>query len=140
LAQEAFRDALALDEKIVLGEEKLKLPEAERKKELDKMQSYFRRNINTEMAQKCYERGRGLAERQDLRGACRVWKIGYAFYRGNTDLLRAVAEVCTSSASEAFGGAASCEDFKLVQEWAVDGDGFKEKAEEKLTELGCSAQ
>ena len=33
-----------------------KLPEAERKKELDKMQSYFRKNINTEMAQKCFER------------------------------------------------------------------------------------
>lgn len=138
-AQEAFRDALLLDEKIVLGEEKMKLPDAERKKELDKMQSYFRRNINTEMAQKCYERGGGLAERQDLKGACRVWKIGYSFYRGNTDLLRAVAEVCTTNANQAFASAQSCDDFNVVLEWAVDGDGFKEKAEAKMAELACPA-
>ena len=136
-AQEAFRDALLLDEKIVLGEEKMKLPDAERKKELDKMQSYFRRNINTEMAQKCFERGVGLAERQDLRGACRVWKIGYSFYRGNTDLLKAVAEACTSNAKQSFDAAQTCDDLKVVLDWAVDGDGFKEKAEGKMAELAC---
>jgi ABC transport system ATP-binding/permease protein len=138
-AEEPFREALDLDARILLGEEKMKLPEAERKKELDRMQSWFRKSINYEMAQKCFERGTGIFERQDPRGACKVWKVGYSFYRGNTDLLKAVAEVCTANASQAFAGANSCEDLKLVLEWAIDGDGFKEKAEAKMAELACPA-
>lgn len=138
-AERTLREALEYDERIILGEEKMKLPPEERKKEIDRMQSYFRKNINTEMAQKCYERGVGLADRGDFRSACKVWKIGYSFYRGNTDLLKAVANVCTAKASEAIDAAQSCEDFTKVIEWAVDGDGFKEKAEAKMTELACPA-
>ena len=68
-----------------------------------------------------------------------MWKLGYSYYRGNTDLLKAVANVCTARAGEASDGAKTCDDHVKVIEWAVDGDGFKEKSEAKMRELGCPA-
>ena len=137
-AAEPLTEALEVDERLVLGPEKMKLSEEDRKKELEKASSYFRRNIRQEMAQKCYEKGKGLADRQDFRAACKMWKLGYGFYKGNTDLLRAVTNVCTVRASGEFENAGDCSGLDRAAEFAVDGDGFKEKIEARKAELGCS--
>ncbi len=80
-AAEPFCEALALDEKLMLAE-KVSAPADERKKELDKMISFFRHNTQRDMASHSYQRGKELADREDRKQACRIWKLGFSFWRG----------------------------------------------------------
>jgi len=138
-AHEFFSEALVIDEQLVLGPEKAALPLEKKKKDLDKLTSYYRRNINQDMATSCYARGKDLMDRQDRRQACKIWKLGFSYWRGNTDLLRAVTNVCTQEAARRLEAAGGCEDLEVVLEFAVDGDGHKEQVEKKKEELQCVA-
>ncbi|WP_224362030.1 FHA domain-containing protein [Hyalangium versicolor] len=99
--------------------------------------SFYRRNIQQDIAEKAYERGKDWAKREDQRRACRIWKIGFRFYKGNTDLIRVLSNVCSTMGTRMFSGARSCADFAEVAEWAVPGDGIEEKVAKKREELNC---
>ena len=135
-----FRQALEVDERLVLGDRASTLPEAEKRRELEKRASYARRTITEQMASVCYNRGKVSADRKDFRQACRSWKLGATFSRGNIDLLRALTNVCTSRAGEAIRQASSCVQFRQVLDFAVEGDGYRQEAEGKMEELGCPSE
>ncbi len=88
--------------------------------------------LTATIADDLFEEGVALANRRDFRGACRLWKKADSFERSNIDLLKALTNVCTRQASMALAAARNCRQLELVLEFAVDGDGFKEKAEERL--------
>ncbi len=137
-AEAPFLKALAVDEKLVLGDRAGKLVGDEKKRELDKRTSFVRRNIVETMSGTCYEKGKALADRKDFRASCRLWKLGSNFSRSNIDLLKALTNVCTRRASDAYDKAETCEQLKAAQDFAVDGDGFKEKIADSMAELGCN--
>jgi ABC transport system ATP-binding/permease protein len=122
----------------VLGDRAAKLTAEEKKKELDKRVSFIRKAIVETMSSQSYEKGKGLADRKDFRAACRIWKLGSNFSRSNIDLLKALTNVCTKRAQDAFDRAQTCEQLKAAMDFAVDGDGFKEKITESMTEEGCT--
>lgn len=133
-AEESFRKALALDEKLVLGDGNAKLTDDQRRRELEKRASFVRRGITEGMASTCYLKGKAQADKKDVLAACRVWKLGLSFNRANADLLKA-GYFCTQRAKEAYGRAVatgSCEQLKGVLVLAVDGDGYKEQVQEIL--------
>lgn len=132
-----FRRALALDARLVLGDRATTLTEEERERELSRRQSFVRRSIVDSMVSSSYEKGKTLADRKDFRAACRVWKLGSTFSRADIDLLRALTNVCTARAQDAFESAQSCEQLRAVVAYAVDGDGFKEKVEARLEAQVC---
>ncbi|MBS1150923.1 MAG: hypothetical protein H6Q89_2621, partial [Myxococcaceae bacterium] len=119
-ANEYFSEALTIDEQLVLGAEKAAQPMEKKKKDLEKLTSYYRRNIQQDMATACYQRGKDLMDRQDRRQACKIWKMGFGFWKGNSDLLRAVTNVCTQEAARRLEAAGSCEDLDVVLEFAVN--------------------
>lgn len=138
IAAEHFKKAMAIDERLILGDKAAKLPEEERRKEIEKRASFVRRNIVESMSSKCYQKGKTSADRKDFRQACKVWKLGAAFSRGNIDLLKALTNVCTKRAGETLDRAENCEGLKAAMDFAVDGDGYKEKIEAAMTESGCN--
>jgi hypothetical protein len=89
------------------------------------------------MGKACYARGKTSADRNDYRQACRVWKLGSTFTRGNNDLVKALSNVCTRRAGETLEKASGCDQLKAVLDFAVDGDGFKEKVQQRLADEGC---
>ncbi len=137
-AEIPFLKALAVDEKLVLGDRAGKLTADEKKKELEKRVSFIRKAIVETMSSQSYEKGKALADRKDFRAACRIWKLGSNFSRSNIDLLKALTNVCTKRASEAFERAQSCEQLKAAMDFAVDQDGFKEKIAERMTAEDCT--
>jgi ABC transport system ATP-binding/permease protein len=138
-AEAPFRAALVVDSKLVLGDRDATLSEDEKRKELEKRSSFIRKTIIETMASACYERGKTLADRKDFRQACKLWKLGASFSRGNIDLLKALTNVCTRRAQDTLARAENCEQLKQVLDFAVDGDGLKKQAEGKMGEFGCEA-
>jgi ABC transport system ATP-binding/permease protein len=136
-AEDPFRKALALDEKLVLGPTLLKLPDEQRRKESEKRASFVRKGIVDGMGSTCYTKGKALADKKDFRAACKVWKLGISFNRANADLLKA-GYFCTQKAGEALKKADSCPALNVVLDLAVEGDGYKEKVAELATENGCN--
>ncbi|MBE2254428.1 MAG: FHA domain-containing protein [Myxococcus sp.] len=133
-AEEPMRKALALDEKLVLGDAMAKLPDEQRRKEIEKRASFVRKGIIEGMSSTCYLKGKIQADKKDFRAACKVWKLGLSFSRANADLLKA-GYFCTQRAKEAIGKAmdsGSCEQLKAVLDLAVDGDGYREQVQEML--------
>lgn len=133
-AEEPMRKALALDEKLVLGERLAKLKDDEKRKELEKRSSFVRKGIVEGMSSTCYLKGKTQADKKDFRAACKVWKLGLSFSRANADLLKA-GYFCTQRAKEALDKAmnsGSCEQLKAVLDLAVDGDGYREQVQEML--------
>jgi hypothetical protein len=98
--------------------------------------SFFQRTIRQDMASRSYERGKYWADRTDLKRACRIWKIGYEFYRGNLQLLQAVKQ-CTDQARELLLSAKGCGDVAVVVDLSVEGDGLAAKAQDKRVALRC---
>lgn len=137
-AEEPFKRALALDEKLVLGERAAKMTEEDKRRELDRAPSFVRRTIIETMSSNCYQRGKTLADRKDFRQACRIWKLGASFSRGNIDLLKALTNVCTQRARTAFEQAGNCAQLQQVLDFAVDGDTYKQQAEAAMAEQGCN--
>ena len=136
-AADPFRKALEVDEHLVLGGRAGALSPEQKRIELDRRTSYLRRTITDEMTKACYRRGKFSADRRDFRQACRFWKLGGEFGRSNIDLLRALTNVCTDRAREEVQRASSCVELKQALDFAVDGDGYRQQAEQKMDELGC---
>ncbi len=130
----AFHAALELDERLIIGDV---ADPTERARLLRQRESKLRQRVATSMGTAAYEQGRALADRKDFRAACSAWKVGLPFSRTNLDLLKAVTNVCTRRAAELFERAQSCEEFQLVRDYAIDGDGFEQKASERRLEEGC---
>ncbi|MBM4782037.1 MAG: FHA domain-containing protein [Archangiaceae bacterium] len=133
-AEEPMRKALALDEKLVLGERYGKLKDDEKRKALENRSSFVRKGIIEGMSSTCYLKGKTQADKKDFRAACKVWKLGLSFSRANADLLKA-GYFCTQRAKEALDKAmnsGSCEQLKAVLDLAVDGDGYREQVQEML--------
>lgn len=137
-AETPFLKALAVDERLVLGDKAGTMTADDKKREMDKRVSFVRRNIVDVMSKTCYDKGKALADRKDFRAACRFWKLGSSFSRSNLDLLKALTNVCTKKAAAAFEQAQTCEQAKAALDFAVDGDGYKEKVTEAMTEMGCN--
>lgn len=135
-AADAFRASLELDARLVLGPD-FKGDAPQRKKELERNRSALRKAAVELMSQGAYERGRDFADRKDYRAACRVWKTGSEFSRESIDLLKALTNVCTRRASEAFDRAQTCEQLLSARDFAVDGDGYKERIDASLQTEGC---
>lgn len=139
-AAPSFKQALEIDERLILGDRAATLSEDEKRRALEKRASYLRRTITEEMSSACYSRGKASADRRDYRQACKIWKLGAVFSRSNIDLLKALTNVCTSKAQATMRQASSCEQLKQVFDFAVDGDGYREQGEEKAAELGCPSE
>lgn len=99
--------------------------------------SFYRRNLQQDIATKAYDLGRHWADREDPRRGCKFWKIGFSFYAGNPTLNKAVG-FCSTRAAEYANNAGSCEELKLALEFAVKGDGVAEKVESRKAELQCA--
>jgi pSer/pThr/pTyr-binding forkhead associated (FHA) protein len=100
--------------------------------------SFFRRSINNDISAKAFERGKFYGDRDDKRRACKLIKIGFGFFKGNTELNKAAA-VCSTLASRALEAAADCQALDKVLDFAVDGDGIAERVADKKAELKCPA-
>lgn len=137
-AEVPFAKALAIDERLVLGDKASKLSADDKKRELERRTSFIRRAIVETMSRTAYEKGKALADRKDFRAACRMWKLGSNFSRSNIDLLKALTNVCTKKASDAWDRAETCEQLKAALDFAVDGDGFKEKINDEMGNQGCN--
>lgn len=122
-AVEPFKEALSTDKRLMgeLAETHL---------------SFYRKNIFQDMASKAYQRGKHFADREDKRRGCKIWKLGFEFYKGNTDLNRAVA-FCSTQAQQALSEVAGCQDLSIVEDYAVQGDGIAELVATKKQELKC---
>lgn len=118
-----FTDALATDKRIMaeLAESHL---------------SFYRKNMFQDLAAAAYQRGKHFADREDRRRGCRIWKLGFEFYKGNTDLNRVVA-FCSTQAQNTLNNAGSCSDLAAVEDYAVPGDGIAEQVAAKKAELKC---
>ncbi|MFO0597478.1 MAG: FHA domain-containing protein [Myxococcaceae bacterium] len=136
-AEAPFLKAMAIDEKLVLGDKAATMSADDKKREMDKRISFVRRNIIDVMSKTCYDKGKALADRKDFRAACRYWKLGSTFSRANLDLLKALTNVCTKKAGSTLESAQTCEQLKAALDFAVDGDGFKDKVQAAMEEMGC---
>ncbi len=123
-AAEPFEEALEVDKRLMADL-------------WETVPSFYRKNIQQDMAEKALERGRDWFRREDQRRACKLWKIGFRFYKGNTDLIRFLSNICSTQGTRLLAGAGSCGDLNEVMEWAVTGDGLEEKVAKKKEELGC---
>jgi pSer/pThr/pTyr-binding forkhead associated (FHA) protein len=136
-AEEPFKEALTIDERLVLGAEKAALPEADKKTDLERFKSYVRKNIQHDMAVACYERGKYWMDRKDPKRACKMWKLGFWFYKGDPNLLKALTNVCTQRAKEILDGANDCDSLQRVLDFEVAGDGNREGYDKRKIELRC---
>lgn len=98
--------------------------------------SFYRRNIQQDMASHAYAQGKHWADRGDERQGCRLWRLGFAFYAGNPTLNRAVG-FCSSQGLQRLEGAQRCEDLAAVLDYAVKGDGLAEKVAAQKAEWRC---
>lgn len=137
-AEAPFLKSLTIDERLVLGDKAASMSADEKKRELEKRASFIRRTIVDTMSRTAYDRGRALQERKDYRAACKMWKLGATFSRSNIDLLKSLTNVCTKRADEAYNNANSCAQFQAALDFAVDGDGFKEKITAEMENQGCN--
>ncbi len=122
-AAEPFQEALEVDKRLMgdLAETRA---------------SFYRRSIQQEMAGNSLRLGKFWDERDDPRRACRLWKLGFRFYTGNTDLTSAVGR-CSSRAVKALNAAKNCAQLEGVLELAVPGDGIEEKVKLLKEENKC---
>ena len=129
--------ALAVDERLILGAEAAGMSTEEKRRALDLRASFLRKSVRESVSSEAYERGKRLADRKDFRSSCREWKLGLSFARTNIDLLKALTNVCTPRAADDLAHAQTCEQLKAVLDFAVEGDGFAEKSVEAAEAKGC---
>lgn len=134
---ELFRQALAIDEKLILGADAVSLSQQERREALKSRSSYLRKAIVESASTQAYERGKAFADQKDFLQACRSWKLGLSFSRTSIDLLKAATNVCTPRAGDAFARAQTCAQLAAVLDFAVDGDGFAEQVIAEGEARGC---
>jgi pSer/pThr/pTyr-binding forkhead associated (FHA) protein/tetratricopeptide (TPR) repeat protein len=122
-AAEPMGEALELD-KALMGDVWERLP------------SFYRRNIQQDLASNALIRGKHWADREDRRRGCKIWKMGFQFYKGNTDLNKVVG-FCSTQGLRALQGAGGCEDLAAAEDFAVPGDGLEEKIAAAKQEWKC---
>jgi hypothetical protein len=98
--------------------------------------SSVERIIRREMSSHSYQRGKYWADRADTHRACRIWKVGYSFSRGDLALLQAVKH-CSERGRELVAAAHDCAELASAADLAVEGDGMLEKVRARREELGC---
>jgi tetratricopeptide (TPR) repeat protein len=98
--------------------------------------SFYRRNIQHDMAAAALTRGKYWDERGDKRRSCRIWKLGFRFYSGSTDLNSQVGR-CSTRGLDAIKEASTCSDLDVVLDYAVPGDGLDERVAAMKKENGC---
>jgi tetratricopeptide (TPR) repeat protein len=101
--------------------------------------SFFRRNAAMDIAANAYEHGKSFMDHLEEERACRAWKLGFGFFKGNTDLNRACA-VCSLHASRALDAAQGCEDLERALALSVDGDGLKDRIAAREAQLHCGRE
>jgi len=121
-AEKALRSALQHDREIV--------------GELEQAPSFVERTIQREMGAQSYQQGKYWADRSDLRRACRIWKLGHQFSRGNLALLQALKH-CSERAEQLLATAGHCGELALAAELSTEGDGLRNKLQAKQESLGC---
>lgn len=122
-ASEPLKEALQIDQKL-MGDQYEVRP------------SFYRRNIQQDIAHASFVAGKHWSDRGDPRRACQIFKLGFGFYRADGDLLRSVAW-CSQQGATALENAQSCPDLDRVLDLAVEGDGLKEKVAQAKAENKC---
>lgn len=102
----------------------------------EKWPSTYRQNMRQDLAQQSYVEGKHWADRGELVRACGIWRTGFEFYKGNPDVLKAVA-FCTGQAANGLASAGSCDDLTKVSQLAMQGDGIAEKVAERKKKMNC---
>jgi hypothetical protein len=123
-AAERFREALATDQKL-MGDD------------VDRYPSWFRESILRDIADATLQAGRTWMQRNDRKTACKYWRMGFEFTKGNVELNRAVGGQCSTEAGRMLAQARSCQDLDTVMTLAIEGDDIRPKVEEKRREWGC---
>jgi hypothetical protein len=98
--------------------------------------SYFRRAASEQLALHAYRWGRHWSARKDARRACRAWKTGFAFFKGNVELNKAV-QLCSAEAQVLWGRVSSCKQLDVIEDMAVEGDGIHQKLQGKRAAYRC---
>jgi len=98
--------------------------------------SSYRRNTQRDVAEKAIIAGKYWDDRGDQRRSCRIWKLGFRFYAGNTDLNSQVGR-CSTRGLTAIKSASTCADLDVVLDFAVPGDGLDERVAAMKKENGC---
>jgi ABC transport system ATP-binding/permease protein len=122
-AAEPFDEALEMDKRLMGGL-------------YEEAQSFYRRNIQQDFAERAYASGKVWTQREDQRRGCRLWKLGFKFYKGNTDLNKAVG-FCSTQGLAVFKAAGTCSELQAAADYAVSGDGLEEKIAARKQELKC---
>ncbi|HYV49735.1 MAG TPA: FHA domain-containing protein, partial [Myxococcaceae bacterium] len=126
-AADRFREALATDKKL-MGDGVQDYP------------SSWREAILHDISEATLQAGRNyLGTRNDRRTACKYWRMGFEFTKGNVELNRAVGLQCSIEAGHLLTVARSCLDLDGVMALAIEGDDIRQKVEEKRKEWGCQA-
>jgi tetratricopeptide (TPR) repeat protein len=119
----AFDEALQLDEKL-MGNLATARP------------SFYRRNMEQDIAHQAFVNGKVWSDRGDARKACLLFKIGFRFYKADNDLNRAIGW-CSSQGAAALAKGPGCGDMPWILDVAVDGDGLKEKVDQLKAAQKC---
>jgi pSer/pThr/pTyr-binding forkhead associated (FHA) protein len=136
-AAERFQNALEKDKVLMLGEVS-GMDELEERAALNNhLRSFFRNNVMVDMPNKCLSIGEDWRKRNNPKRACQIWKVGHHFNKNNTDLLLSLTSYCTSFANELYGKASNCSDLREVLEYAVEGDGLRQKVEKLQSDNDC---
>jgi pSer/pThr/pTyr-binding forkhead associated (FHA) protein/tetratricopeptide (TPR) repeat protein len=123
-AAERYREAMDTDTKL-MGDTAQRWP------------SWYRDAISRDITDATLQQGRFWMQRNDRKAACKFWRMGFSFYQGNVELNRAIANQCSNKASDFFNQAQSCADLDDVLLYAVDGDGMKEKVQDRKQQWAC---
>lgn len=123
-AVDRYREAMQTDLKL-MGEMAERWP------------SWYRDAITRDITDATLQQGRFWMQRNDRKAACKYWRMGFAFYQGNVELNRAIANQCSNKANEFLGQAQNCQDLEEVLLYAVDGDGVKEKVADRKQQWAC---
>jgi len=126
-AAERFREALTTDKKL-MGDGIQDYP------------SWWREAMLRDIAEATLQAGRTfMGTRNDRKTACKYWRMGFEFTKGNVELNRAVGLQCSIEAGKMLAASRSCADLDAVMTLAIEGDDIRQKVEEKRKEWGCQA-
>lgn len=131
-----FKEALSLDEALMLGDQAEKMTPLEKQQFFNKYASHYQKAIQGELGEGFAARAHDLNGRGDFRAACKLWKVGWDYYRISDNVIKGV-EYCTRRAAKILAEATSCEELQVAFEIATDGDNIKEKVAQKKAELKC---
>jgi hypothetical protein len=139
LALSPFYVALTLDERLVLGGEVDEGADADARLKAwrDAYPSALRRSVQRDVAAASYAKGKLYMEHKDEKRACEVWQLGFSVNKHDSDLLKALINVCVQRAHQLVEEAGDCQQLGRALDFEVPGDGTKELYEKRKGELKC---